>query len=56
MLTHFGQTDHVSYGFQIQRQFHGLGFPSVPNDACSFSQSVILSRYRLFFVVRLSLG
>ena len=35
-----GQTDHVNYGFQIQRRFHRISFPSVPNDACSFSQSV----------------
>ena len=32
-----GQTDHVS-----------SQFPSVSTDACSFSQSVILSRYTLF--------
>ena len=42
------QTDHISYGFQIQRRFHGLSFPSVPNDACSFSQREILSGYTLF--------
>ena len=52
----FGQTDNVSYGFQIQRRFHGLSFLSVPNDACSFSQRVTLSRYTLFFVVRPCFG
>ena len=48
----FGQTENVSYCLQIQRRFQGLSSPSVPNGACSFSQSVILSRYMLFFVVR----
>ena len=35
-VSSFLGTNHVKYGFQIQRRFHGLSFPSVPSDACSF--------------------
>ena len=28
----FGQTNHVSYGFQIQRRFYAPNLTSFPND------------------------